>query len=351
MGTDFSGVDTMIGCKQKDIFITALLQDIGVLSMFLVNPEGVGKLFDEKRVTGNSYYTTELKHFGFSHADIGSSLLERWDLPDSICSSIRYHHHEKIEQQYRDTTLTLFLAEKISSIYYGTSAHKKSIEVHQILAEQYHISKEQTDELIDMVGEKAREMMSLFDFDPGDIKPFSQIIQETNDELRRLNFTYEQIVFELKQAQKNAEKLSIDLKEANEKLRELAFRDELTGLYNHRYFQENLDAELNRSTRYNRPLSLLLIDIDFFKKVNDTFGHLVGDEVLREVACALQKLVRNCDIVARYGGEEFILILPETGTTGAKVLGQRIRRGIEQLEIHHGRQGYSCHCQHWPGQH
>lgn len=85
----------------------------------------------------------------------------------------------------------------------------------------------------------------------------------------------------------------------------------------------------------------LLLDIDFFKKVNDGYGHPAGDHVLKMIADCLVKLVRRCDIVARYGGEEFGVILPETGVTSAKVLGQRIRRGIEQLKIVYNEQQIS----------
>jgi diguanylate cyclase (GGDEF)-like protein len=141
------------------------------------------------------------------------------------------------------------------------------------------------------------------------------------------------VVLELRQAKRNAETLAVGLKEANDKLRELAIRDELTGLYNHRYFQDQLENEIVRVRRYKRPLSLLLLDLDFFKKVNDTHGHPAGDHVLRETGSTLLKLVRQSDTVARYGGEEFAIILPETAAASAKVLAQRVRRGIEQLKI------------------
>lgn len=97
----------------------------------------------------------------------------------------------------------------------------------------------------------------------------------------------------------------------NRELRRLALMDALTGVANHRYFWDRLEAEFSRAKRYGRPLALIMADVDNFKKFNDQFGHLRGDEVLRDVAQALEKGRRSTDLVARYGGEEFGVILPE----------------------------------------
>lgn len=114
----------------------------------------------------------------------------------------------------------------------------------------------------------------------------------------------------------------------------LAFTDPLTELFNHRYFQETLSHEFTRAKRYSKPLSLMFIDIDFFKKFNDTYGHLVGDKVLRHVATVFKKSVREqIDTVARYGGEEFAVILPETSLEGASRFAERIRSAVEKTHI------------------
>ncbi len=114
----------------------------------------------------------------------------------------------------------------------------------------------------------------------------------------------------------------------------LAFTDPLTELFNHRYFQETLSHEFTRAKRYAKPLSLMLIDIDFFKKFNDTYGHLVGDKVLRHVAAIFKKSVREqIDTVARYGGEEFAVILPETSIEGASRFAERIRSSVEESRV------------------
>ncbi|HAE41069.1 MAG TPA: hypothetical protein DCG57_20910 [Candidatus Riflebacteria bacterium] len=114
----------------------------------------------------------------------------------------------------------------------------------------------------------------------------------------------------------------------------LAFTDQLTELFNHRYFQETLNHEFTRAKRYAKPLSLMFIDIDFFKKFNDTYGHLVGDKVLRHVAAVFKSSVREqIDTVARYGGEEFAVVLPETSLEGASRFAERIRAAVEASHI------------------
>jgi len=327
-----------VGLRDQDLFVAALLQDIGVLLLYLSDPVEYTALQDEKRVNGKSTCTEERQTFGFDHSEVGSHLLTVWSLPDTISQPIRFHHSEVADDLYQDVAMVLQLADMISAIYHGIHSNSKFIEVHRRLAEKYQLSEEKIDQLIDITGEKSHEILDLFAIDPGDLKPFSLIMQEANEELGRLNFSYAQLVLELKQSKQSAELLAMELKLANDSLRELAFRDGLTGLYNHRYFQEVLESELERAERYNHPLSLLLIDIDLFKKVNDTFGHPAGDQVLQKIGDSLVRLVRRCDIVARYGGEEFAIILPETGKTSARVLAQRVRRGVEQLEINYNNQ-------------
>ncbi|MBN1662462.1 MAG: diguanylate cyclase, partial [Deltaproteobacteria bacterium] len=121
----------------------------------------------------------------------------------------------------------------------------------------------------------------------------------------------------------------------NAKLFDLATTDGLTKLYGHRYFQLLLDKEIQRYQRYKTAFALIMMDIDDFKKVNDTYGHPVGDDVLRNVAKTLKKISRVVDIPARYGGEEFVLILPNTDLPGAMVAAEKIRKAMEGMEIPH----------------
>ncbi len=129
-------------------------------------------------------------------------------------------------------------------------------------------------------------------------------------------------------------KLEHSLKKANEEIRLLSITDPLTGCFNRGYLNERFPQELLRAKRYSRPLSVVLADIDHFKKVNDTYGHQVGDEVLREFArCITTQIRKKIDWVVRYGGEEFLIILPETRKVGAFSMAERLRLAVAGLEI------------------
>lgn len=147
--------------------------------------------------------------------------------------------------------------------------------------------------------------------------------QHLVETLRRQNEELERIVHER----------TLELQDANARLHKLAVTDGLTGLFNHRYFQEKWREEVRRARRYGEPLSLLMIDVDQFKNYNDTVGHPQGDVLLRDLASLLEQSVREVDVVARYGGEEFAIVLPKTPGPAARSLGERIRRGVEESEF------------------
>ncbi|MBQ8848374.1 MAG: sensor domain-containing diguanylate cyclase [Candidatus Gastranaerophilales bacterium] len=119
----------------------------------------------------------------------------------------------------------------------------------------------------------------------------------------------------------------------NAKLYELATKDGMTKLYIYRHFYTLLENEIRRCSRYNRNMSLIMMDIDNFKKINDTYGHLTGDTILKRLAAVLQETVRKIDIPARYGGEEFVVILPETDKENACVIAERIRKNISEIVV------------------
>jgi diguanylate cyclase (GGDEF)-like protein len=132
------------------------------------------------------------------------------------------------------------------------------------------------------------------------------------------------------------EQVEADLRQAQQALELIATHDSLTGLANRRLFERALDIEFGRGARQQSPLSLIMLDIDFFKRYNDTYGHVVGDHCLAEVARAVKSCChRKADLAVRYGGEEFAVLLPDTDIQGAMNLAEQIRRGVMDKNISH----------------
>ncbi len=324
----------IISDKNEDMFVTGLLQDIGIVMMYLCRKDDYLRVLDEKRASSLPVEESERKVFGFDHQELGSEVLKNWGIPDTIYQPIRYHHrYNDIPQNLQLTSHLLLLSDKMSSVYHGTRSAEKIQDIKKIICGDYGVVEDDLEPIIDSVANKSVELLSVFEIDPGNMKPFSQIIQDANEELGKLNLSYEQLVVELKQAKEKAENIAQELKKANERLRDMAFKDGLTGLYNHRYFQDLMDGELSRAIRYKRPFSLIMLDLDHFKKINDKYGHPVGDIVLKEVSQAIQMTIRDSDTASRYGGEEFAIVLPETEIKGAVIAAERLRKAIEQLEI------------------
>ncbi|EPG66471.1 diguanylate cyclase [Leptospira wolffii] len=139
-----------------------------------------------------------------------------------------------------------------------------------------------------------------------------------------------------KQREKDLEEITDKLSEAYQTLLRVSRTDGLSGIWNRRFFDEILEVEWKRSCRGSKPISLLLLDIDYFKKYNDTYGHQAGDECIRKVAGVLKNTARRAgDFPARYGGEEFAIILPETDSGKALVVAETIRARVQDLKISH----------------
>ena len=133
------------------------------------------------------------------------------------------------------------------------------------------------------------------------------------------------------------DELCRELEASNSRLEEYSFKDDVTGLYNRRFFDMRLEHEVSRYCRFDHPVSVALIDIDGFKRINDELGRAAGDETLRAIGDALLRHSRNIDVICRYGADEFAVLLVETGKRGALYYAERIRRQVENITFGHGR--------------
>ncbi len=169
-----------------------------------------------------------------------------------------------------------------------------------------------------------------------DGKPFSEderrLVQELF-EVVRVAEESEERYRELEQRMLSLQRENLDLVVKNRALSEVSSRDTLTGLYNRWYVIEKIDSEINRAIRHGSPMSLLMIDIDHFKRINDTWGHPAGDQVLAAVGKLLRDSCRVYDVPGRYGGEEFCIVLPETRPGSTTTVAERIRQRLAATEL------------------
>ncbi|MBX6422802.1 GGDEF domain-containing protein [Thermosulfurimonas sp. F29] len=320
-----------ISLEDDHLFTAGLLMDLGVLLLHLILEEEYARVFDEKEVSEKPLWEVEQALLGFTHAEAGAYLFRRWHLPEHIIQDVCFHHRwEEAPEEFREHARLLSMAALLGGIYFS---EKKTVKYNRALREIpkfLGISGEDTEALIDQVARECQEIFSFFDLPVENIPPYSELVEEAHQELERLSLNCALILRQLKEEKARAEELAHRLREANERLRLLSILDGLTELYNHRYFQERLREEFERARRYRRSISLIMLDIDHFKKINDTYGHLAGDFILRGLSRLIRENIRKSDIPARYGGEEFAIILPETDLRGASVLGERLREKVAQ---------------------
>jgi diguanylate cyclase (GGDEF)-like protein len=153
----------------------------------------------------------------------------------------------------------------------------------------------------------------------------------------KMRLTIEQQAAEINTFSTRLDAAYKELDATNARLKETSFKDDVTGLYNRRFFSLRLEEELSRYRRFNHPVSVVLLDLDGFKAVNDDFGHTVGDETLREIAQILMKHSRGINVVSRYGGDEFAVLLVETSKAGARLYADRIREVVSKYPFSHGK--------------
>ena len=184
--------------------------------------------------------------------------------------------------------------------------------------------------IFDMPLDKVKETCAVTKFDAGLLVAVDEIPEDLT--VRAESFDFIKRPINPKELTTRVDSLGKVMKYTNN-LKTIAITDELTGLYNRKYLHSRLDAEISRAKRYNTSLSCVLIDIDFFKTVNDMYGYDWGDVLLKKIAQMLEALIRKEDILTRYGDEEFILVLPNTSEEQAFIFAERFRRDIEKMEF------------------
>jgi len=320
------------GANTDEILVAGLLQNLGVLILARTFPErydAVLSAVEERRLTACE---AEEEIFRAQHPFIGYEVAKAWGFPEVLLLPILYHHRPEDyhggDPAMTATVKAVYLSHILADIIYSSdpvSFHACFREGAQRLLD---FNKQTIDDILAVFHTKVEAAGADFNLKIHNAHSVPEILQEANIKLSLINLDYYQINKDLVQAKMELEKITRELEEKNRILNHLAYFDGLTGIYNYRYFQNALDQELNRAMRNDSEISLILIDIDHFKRFNDTYGHQAGDFVLVCFARTLKTHLRNYDILARYGGEEFVVILPETSGDNAMTVAKKLRTAV-----------------------
>jgi diguanylate cyclase (GGDEF)-like protein len=251
--------------------------------------------------------------------------MKSWGLPETLYMPVGYHHNpDKLTTTQSDIQILTRILH-LSSIFidlFNEQSRGLNLWLLNHNVESYGFGpKIDVDHIVDEIQQQARQVFPIFEISLENDAEYAEIYQNAKAELSKLSAKMVNALLE----HKNEIKM----------LKQQVFRDSMTHLFNHQHFLEILMQEIARASRYNHPLSLIMADIDLFKSINDEYGHLAGDRIIKTVAGCLLQETRESDHVARYGGEEFAVILPETILKDACIVAERIRKSIDSLRIKH----------------
>ncbi|MBN2584396.1 MAG: HDOD domain-containing protein [Planctomycetes bacterium] len=322
--------DKKIPILREEAFTAGLLADVGTMAMC----EAFNHSYSDLRIaTGRSHanvVSSEQEQFEVNHQQLSLAMAEAWHLPELLTLPIGHHHDpdhvDNPDKMITDLTAVLYVANLCADAF-CCDAQGEHVEAFEAAAEKWlGLESAACRSLIENLHSDILEVAKVLDIQIPESLSYGQIVQQANQELTRLNLQAQQRMHEAERSQREAsEKLEV-LEESNRQLAQKANTDPLTGVYNRRFMEGFVEREIARAARFRRPLSVLFIDVDHFKRINDTHGHLVGDAILRQLAKLLGAATRDVDCLCRYGGEEFMLTLLETELWGASQLAEKIRR-------------------------
>ncbi len=312
-----------------EAFLAALLQDIGMLALGRVT--GRDYEFVATAAGDDHVRLAELERAAFEsdHAEVGAWLLGTWKLPEPLrravaASHVRVRDLESLNQHSDLVGLARIV--RLSGLLADIWVRADTTTATEVLKEEATDFAELTPAAIETVLTRTAAAMpqvaELFDLKLGTADEIGSVLDQATETL---------VMVTLRAARQidSAHEAIDSLQHRTRVLEEASQRDKLTGLYNRARFDALIVEEFAIAHRTGKPLSVIMADVDHFKRVNDTYGHAAGDKVLVAVSEALRGRLRPRDMVARYGGEEFVLVLPETDAAGSAVVADRIRKNIE----------------------
>jgi len=298
----------VVGCHVRagtrdELFLAGLLQDIGMLALNEAMPKIYGPLVASANGDHAMQVELERKELGADHALVGTWMLARWNLPENLQAAVAGSHDSTGDRRYELLAKAIAAGSRVAEIWTNPNTAGASVAAQIAANSVLEIPRDRFEMLLSEVAFELPEVVANLDIDLGGEAFINRLLDQAREALVELNL----------QAQQHARLIQIQ-----------AQRDELTSLYNRAYLNEFLPQEFEICRQASQPLTVIFLDIDNFKNINDTCGHQGGDMVLISVARVLQASTRNFDTVVRYGGDEFVVLLPNTGAEIAAMVSQRI---------------------------
>ncbi len=305
--------------RREELFLAGLLQDIGMLALDKDVPGLYGQI-GPLQADHRYVQRVEQEAVGADHSMVGAWLLSSWNLPKAFQSAVECSHDLNavaVAPEDQMFARSVFVSGAVADIWFRDDRDQATEEAADMANEHLGVTRQELVALLDSTASELRDNARIFDVAQTDPKLTESILEQAKEILLLRTLQTMRTADELQRATETLESRARELEEMNR-------RDGLTGLYNRVYFKEILGEELREATRRRWPLTLIIIDLDHFKRVNDTYGHQSGDEVLTGAARILESSFRSTDICARYGGEEFSVLLPGTDLEGARIVCERL---------------------------
>ncbi len=329
--------------NRSEYFCSAILQDLGRL-YFLQNYADDYATVIELCIEGDQHLIdVEKEAFDMTHVEVACGMLTEWKFPQQTISAVAAHHDIGEIPDARASEMTLELALKVASLVGQYFCHGDRGMCHIKLEEILACCPEQaphSDEMLDAVHKKLGGLADLFRIDTKQLTSPTEMMSDAMQQVAAIAMTLNDGT--------SSESVSVELMRENNRLRkrleEVIQRsqvDALTGVFVRDVLFERMNEQINSAAAQSKCIGLLFADVDHFKKLNDSFGHLAGDHVLRQIGQTIVTKVRGNDIVGRFGGEEFAILVPDADMQTLHVVAERVRESIESLKFECGSENVS----------
>ncbi len=307
--------------RLEDLFLASLLQDIGILVIQCIkeSPYAGEKSKDLKHL---DRIQLEKEMLNVDHSLIGAWLLESWNLPDYLIKSVLYSHSLNIPDDNQSKENNYFhycvnLSGTLADVWLDDNPGELLLSVLDVVKQVLDVDNDEFNQLIVEIDESLPEISNMFEMKLVEEHEREQVIHEARELL------LERSISSIKQSE-DARRHIESITNRIENIEKSSRLDHLTKVYNRQYIDELLEGEFKEASNNGWSLSLAFIDIDNFKSINDTYGHLVGDEILKSISNFFSGNIRETDVLARYGGDEFLLMLPGSTSDIAKSALERL---------------------------